>query len=102
MNEDKFTCCGGIKLDDGERCPVCGERNEEDRPMQVDKNELEQIRAGGIYTQGICLAMLGLGKAIEAVLNMKDMAVLDEMEHLCSEMFKSARAALDELHGEVH
>ena len=28
------TCCGGLSLDEGERCPVCGERYEDEQVNQ--------------------------------------------------------------------
>jgi hypothetical protein len=32
MTKD-YTCCGGIPLEKGQRCPICGEQYEEDEDM---------------------------------------------------------------------
>lgn len=38
MNEQRF-CCGGILLQKGQRCPICGGKDEEDETMKESADQ---------------------------------------------------------------
>ena len=47
-----------------------------------------QLEAMGPYARQISTAMVGLGHAVELPLNMRDIAVIQEMKTVCSEIFE--------------
>ena len=44
MKDDVFTCCGGIQLSKGERCPICGEGYEDDKENDMIENQVAEDR----------------------------------------------------------
>ena len=48
------------------------------------------------YARQVSEAMVALGQAVELALNMKDRAVIKEMESICLEIFEAAKKALSD------
>ena len=55
----------------------------------------QQLAAMPPYAKAISTAVVMLGQAVTLALNLRDRAVLDEMESVCADIFSQAKAALD-------
>ena len=55
----------------------------------------EKLRLMRPYSVRTCGAMVGLGGAVELALNMRDMAVIQEMKVVCNEIFEQAKTVLN-------
>ena len=63
--------------------------------INIDEETRQKLEASA-YAQAVTGAILHLGKATEIALNLRDRAVIEEMEAVCSSMFSQAKAILDE------
>lgn len=72
---------------------------DEEQTDELYRESLEQqLEAMGPYATRISTAMVMLGEAVEAALNMRDRAVISEMKAVALDIFEQAEVALD---GEV-
>lgn len=55
-----------------------------------------KLKIIGPYGVRVSRAMLGLGEAVELVLNLRDYAVLREMKSVCDEVFQQAEKAIQD------
>jgi hypothetical protein len=68
--------------------------------IHIDEESQQQLK-GSLYARTVTQAVMQLGQVVEIVINLRDVAVLDELERVTRDIFEQARAALDDEKGKV-